>query len=280
MRLRPINAWPLILLSLGLFFAIARPSIAAAVVPKSVEVIGTAFRVTFPDGQSVSGKSLLGATLSLRLAGSPGLQRIRLTSIVDDPSDPDLLLYRMSVVPASGVPTDLCEPDAQGERWAFPLKGQWDANGRRVGARGLTLACAAGGAIGKCVKWGYAPWRRTAAGVELAPYHAACVAMVRANYCGDRGTTRDGMAIDFFDTVGINRRDDAGAARAGLTFEAAWGPRGAICVAHPRVPENVELRALERRCPWLRGKLGSTNCVENAAVNGQYGAALILNRSR
>ena len=42
----------------------------------------------------------------------------------------------------------------------FPLRGQWDDEGRRISESGFTLICASG-AIGKCVRFGYKPWKTT-----------------------------------------------------------------------------------------------------------------------
>jgi hypothetical protein len=263
--------------------ATARPDkpIAAPASVRTVEVVGTSFRVTFTDGRVVAGTDLLGATLSIALSGVKTPERIRLDRIVPAPDDAALLLYRITVLSdrAGEVAHDLCEPDAKGERWAFPLKGQWDTAGRRLSDRGLTLACAAGGAIGKCVRWGYKPWATTAGGIALAPYHAACVNMVRAAYCGSHGTTRDGMTIDYWDTAGVNMPEDAKASALGLRFEAAWSTRGAVCVAHTRVPQNMTLEKLGRSCPYLEPRLGAQNCIAERAVKGQYGPALLFDRS-
>ena len=247
---------------------------------RSVDVIGTAFRITFADGRALAGSELRGAVLTLTLSGEARPGRFRLDRIERDPGNKDVLLYRITVLATQAGETDhdLCEPDAQGERWAFPLKGQWDTDGRRLSERGLTLACAAGGAIGKCVRWGYPPWGRTPSGKPLAPYHAACVNMVRANYCGDRGTTRDGMTIDYWDNAEIMRPDKERARNLGLRFEAAWSPRGAVCVAHTRVPENMTLEGLARSCPRLR-RLGPATCDPGEAAKGRYGKALLFNSS-
>ncbi|HWI86507.1 MAG TPA: ADYC domain-containing protein [Sphingomonas sp.] len=247
---------------------------------RSVDVIGTAFRITFADGRALAGSALQGAVLTLTLSGDARPGRYRLDTIERDLGNKDILLYRITVLATQIGETDhdLCEPDAQGERWAFPLKGQWDDAGRRLSERGLTLACAAGGAIGKCVRWGYPPWGRTPSGTPLAPYHAACVNMVRANYCGDRGTTRDGMTIDYWDKAGIMRADKERARDLGLRFEAAWSPKGAVCVAHMRVPENMTLEQLARTCPRLR-RLGPMQCDPEQAEKGRYGRALIFNGS-
>ncbi len=83
-----------------------------------------------------------------------------------------------------------------------------------------------GGAEGKCVRFGYKPWRQVPR-ASLAPYYQTCVRLVRADYCGDgTGHTRNGTPIDIFDKIGIQRDEAA----PGLTFEAAWGPDGAVCV--------------------------------------------------
>jgi hypothetical protein len=247
---------------------------------RSVDVAGTAFRITYKDGHVLAGTDLQGAVLTLKLSGDARPGRYRLDQIERDPENSDILLYRITVLAtqAGEADHDLCEADAHGENRAFPLKGQWDAGGRRLTETGLTLACAAAGAIGKCVRWGYRPWGTTPSGTPLAPYHAACVNMVRANYCGDRGTTRDGMTIDYWDNAGIIRADEEQARALGLRFEAAWSPEGALCVAHTRVPEHMTLKNLARTCPRLR-RIGPAECDSDAAQKGRYGKALIFNSS-
>lgn len=72
-------------------------------------------------------------------------------------------------------------------------------------------------------------------------HHAACVRMVRADYCGD-GTswTRDGVPINVYDSLGINTDD------ALWTVDAAWSPAGALCIGEthrdyqPGEPECLE----------------------------------------
>jgi hypothetical protein len=112
-----------------------------------------------------------------------------------------------------------------------------------VTSRGFTLTCASG-AQGKCVRF--------------ADYHQACIRLVRADYCGNQGTTKDGMLIDVYDKIGIWAADEA--ADPSLRFKAAWDANGAICVAHTRVPENVTLERLAEECPRLRGHLGESAC--------------------
>jgi ADYC domain-containing protein len=247
----------------------------------TVGVDGTALRVALSNGQVLQGTALAGATLSIVLANDPNPRRIKIRTIVPDPTDPDgeVLLYRMGVVdPVTGALDELCEPDARGERWAFPLKGQWDTNGRRISDEGFTLTCSAG-AQGKCVRFGYKPWKVTPDGIGLADYHQACVRLVRADYCGNQGTTRDGMLIDIYDRLGIQRPTED-AEQRGLRFEAAWNPDGAVCVAHTRVPANMTLAHLGEVCSRLRGHLGDAECTAEAAASGRLGPSLLFNRSR
>jgi ADYC domain-containing protein len=136
----------------------------------------------------------------------------------------------------------------------------------------IAIYCTAG-ALGKCIRWGYRPWA-VRDGVALRPYWQACVRMVQADYCGDdRPTTRDGMQISIYDPLGINPRGGG----LEFPFEAAWDADGARCVAHPRLPQNITLDALEAACPRLAGHLGAS-CTESAAR--RLGQPLLFNASR
>ena len=68
---------------------------------RSVEVIGTAFRVTLATGKRLEGRELAGATISVSLLGQPS--RIKLARIIHDPTDPagEVLLYDMRVLDAA-----------------------------------------------------------------------------------------------------------------------------------------------------------------------------------
>ncbi len=231
-----------------------------------VEVDGTAFLVHLTSGRLLQGRELEGATLSIVLPRKPQPQQIKIETIIPDPKDPngETLLYRIKVLDAgTGAGEELCEPDAQGERWAFPLRGKWDANGNHFSDEGFTLTCS-GGAQGKCVRFGYKPWRTLPDGTRLADYHQTCIRLVRADYCGNRGTTNDGMLIDIYDRIGIQSQEN-GDSQNGLSFEAAWNTKGAVCVAHTRVPENMTLNELATICPQLRNRLGPGACTEEKA---------------
>jgi hypothetical protein len=246
---------------------------------EKTEVVGTAFRLTFSSGRILQGKELAGVTLSLRLPGDMSVHRVRLDEILTDSRDPnhEVLLYKAAVVDGE-TPAELCDPDPDGNRWMFPLKGQWDSEGQLISHSGFTLTCSAG-AQGKCVRFGYKPWETLPDGTDMAEYHRACVKMVRADYCGDHATTRTGMKIDLYDDRGIEREAES-AGTDELNFEAAWGPTGAICVAHTRVPEKMTLNGLQSSCPRLAGRLGPASCTAQSAKAGLFGKALIFNRSR
>jgi ADYC domain-containing protein len=278
-RLRNIALGVPAIVVAGWLAAMADPLPAATRI-SSIEVRGTAFRVTLASGTALEGPELAGATISVALIGDAEPRRVRLARIVPDPMDRDgeIFLYDMRLVdPVTGGSTPLCEHAVDGEHWAFPLRGQWDQDGRRISDAGFTLTCAAD-AQGKCVRFGYKPWKTTPSGVALADYHQACIRMVRADYCGNSGTTRDGMLIDFYDRLGIQKKT-ASVDDQTLPLEAAWNAAGAVCVAHTRVPENMTMERLAQTCPRLRGRLGNTACTETKAEPGDLGQALLLNRS-
>lgn len=246
----------------------------------SVAVDGTIFRVELVSGKVLSGPDLVGATLSLSHSAGTAQQMIKIESVKTDPMDPDhetLLYHFLAVDSSNGQTTELCELNADGERWGFPVRGQWDTEGRHISDAGYTLTCS-DGAQGKCVRFGYKPWKTLANGTRLDAYHQACVRLVRADYCGGHGTTRTGMLIDIYDTVGINAPDPKASA-AGVRFEAGWNTAGAVCVAHTRVPENVTLDALAKECPRLMGHLGQTACTFEKASRSPE-RVLLYNGSR
>ena len=83
--------------------------------------------------------------------------------------------------------------------------------------------------------------------------------MLRADYGGDnKPSARNGTAVNVYDRFGIENPGHA----TGMEFEAAWGPDGAICVAHPRIADNISLEELAHRYPHLRGRLGPQACYE------------------
>src|SRR5450631_788859 len=111
----------------------------------SVDVDGTDFRVRLVSGKVLSGPDLVGATLSLTQPGDAAPRKVLIKSVKIDPMDSDheiLLFHLLAVDQTTGHREELCRPDAQGERWAFPLRGQWDSEGEHISDSGFTLTCA------------------------------------------------------------------------------------------------------------------------------------------
>ncbi len=173
-------------------------------------------------------------------------------------------MYRMSVSdPGTRERRDLCD--------TIPTIGARHSRFRMARADSA-LTCTSG-AEGKCILFGYHPWEKRD-GVPMRDLHRACMHMLRADYGGDdRPTTRNGIKINLYDRFGIQSVDPA----PGMRFEAAWGPDGAVCVAHPRIADNVTLEELASRYPRLRGRLGPQACYEDAVRSDP--AALIFNQS-
>jgi hypothetical protein len=135
---------------------------------------------------------------------------------------------------------------------AIPVMGKWASSGTYAGgmvpgteASYFTFSCR-DAAMAKCVeRLGYKPWRNVSVPqpndtdpsdgidmiqISLAPYHRACVRMIRADYCGN-GTplTKNGTPIDAWDGADVNVRT-----RLDWGFEAEWDENGAKCVSDTR----------------------------------------------
>ena len=133
---------------------------------------------------------------------------------------------------------------------ALAMSGVWDASGARQEVPGrFTLACE-NGAIAKCVNWGYKPWALKD-GRPMTELHQACTRMARADYCGDgRSHTHQNTSIDMYDSLEVLARATqatAGWDPARASFEAAWTPEGAHCLARTR--DGRKLESILAECP-------------------------------
>src|SRR5215469_7409897 len=237
-----------------------------------LEVFGTHFRITMADGRVLASPDLVGAVLDI-LDETGRIITVRIDAVTRDPSDADgdVWLHRFSVLDSgTGVWREFCSPGPDGTVAGFPLAGIWSSDSRHQrAASAFTISCTSG-AIGKCVRIGYKPWREVG-GESLWDYHQACVRAIRADYDGDgTGHTRNGTLVDIFDRLGIQppEPDPRGPT---LKFEAAWGPDGAVCIRRTRIPDLLSIGELVQRYPQLIGKTGP-DCSQ--AVD-----ALIWNRS-
>lgn len=234
-------------------------------------------RIRVPKGTGDAGfypdDDLRGAELVY--AGNKGTQTVfRIDDMAPDPEDPTgkLILYALSTRDSDDGPwRNACTQDSKGLARGFLLEGRWSPTGEHLKQKGEFEITCTSGAEGKCVRMGYRPWESQA----MWDLHQACTRMVRADYCGDgRSYTRDGMPIDVYDVRGIQTETKD----SPLTFEAAWGTAGAICVRHPRVPKIAPLDVLKTACPQKLGadRLGDSCDPQKARANP---GALIFDKS-
>jgi hypothetical protein len=251
--------------------ALAMPAPARAdqtLLHPDLSVDGSAFVLHLPNGRVLRGAELQGAKVVMPIEGGRAVE-VRLSRIEPDPRDPGLLRHAFEMQDAQGQWVPACQPNADGETWGFPIALPEGHPGREGP---ITLTCVSG-AVGKCARFGYQPWKRGPHGEDLLPYHAACVRMVRADYGGDGAPhTRNGTRIDIYDAIGIQRPDSLHDAE--YAFEAGWSPAGAVCVARTRWGELATMEDLRAQYPRL--PLGSA-CTESAAAAA---GALLFNRSR
>ena len=248
---------------------IALVACVAAVAPAqatSLSVEGSALRAGLADGTSLSGREWVGRQLLLPIGGDVLAVRI------DDVQEAaGLFLYEMRAQDEAGEWINICEPDLQGKGWAIPLSGSVTDDGRfEPDAGRLTLTCTSG-VLGKCLRAGYRFWDPDANALQR---FQACTRLFRADYCGDgTGWTADGTLIDLYDDAGVQSPEP----RSELAFEAGWSPAGAVCVHHTRVPANIGLDELLRRCPRLAAVPSGEDCTEDRS---RRDGAILFNRSR
>lgn len=223
-------------------------------------------------GRRLTSRDLVGAALVVPVvdgAGrAAGTVEVRIDAVRDAADAPGVPLYEMSVgdgAPLGGGRQGFCTPDARGRNAAYAMRGRIDEAGRFVADPGAFFLACTSGAVGKCVLWGYDPWRAAPGGGTLARHYEACLRAARADYAGDgEPHTRDGTAIDLDDDAGVQHW--ASVEDAGFAFEAAWGPQGAVCVARTRWPDLADLGALHRARPNLAGPCDRASAAARGAL--------------
>ena len=194
-------------------------------------IVGTVLQGTSSDGKPVE-VAICGAEPS---AEDPGMVWYRIeawNAVAQEWENPCVALDRV--------------PDPR----ALAVSGVWDASGaHHEDPDKLTFACE-NGAITKCILWGYKPWA-SRDGQSLADAHQACTRMARADYCGDgRSHTHENTALDIYDRFGVLTRTTESSAAwdtARASFEAAWAPDGATCLARTR--DGRPLETILQECP-------------------------------
>jgi hypothetical protein len=193
-----------------------------------------------PAGTLLQGQFANGGTVALRIDGR---EQDASSTLFDDPgqrSNQDVTLYAVSFQePQDGGWRPLCAGDEK----ALFLEGVWDPqSGWRPSAELFSVSCT-NGALAKCVRWGYKPWK-TVPGkggkpVELRDLHQACVRAARADYCGDGVSyTADGTLIDLWDAYGLIGKTPEEQSEQGFSAEASFGTAGAGCIEQARYAER------------------------------------------
>lgn len=238
-----------------LLFAVAWAVFAVSAAPAragegDLKVEGTTFVLTTGDKRLTS-RDLVGGELDMVIDGAPAT--VRIDAVVPSQEQPDVLLHSFSIKdPETGEFTPLCEPDAYGRSAGFPVEGAWNAKGEFVkDPKAWFLTCTSG-SQGKCILWGYNPWKAGPKGEDLLPYYEACQHTVRADYDGrGQAFTKNGTSIDVFDDIGIQTSDSGNDPK--YAFEAGWGPGGAVCADRTRWPELLTLEALRKKGSRFQG---------------------------
>lgn len=204
-------------------------------------------------------------------------QTFQIRNVEFDSKDPqgETALYTVFYRDNHQTWQNLCQPNDKYEAKAIALQGSWNKAGAYQRSKNLVSFSCLNGALAKCVRFGYKPWK-TVDGKSLEDYHQACVRMVRADYCGNGiPHTKDGTLINMYDRLRIQKTD----ALAGMQFEAAWGVDGAHFINHMRWPEEFEY--VQRVCPErlaVEGKEAKQTITSEQALQ-RYPNALLLNDS-
>ncbi|MEI6987090.1 MAG: ADYC domain-containing protein [Rhodospirillaceae bacterium] len=105
------------------------PAKAASASIRSVTVVGTEFRVVLEDGRLLKQEELVGAVLLIG-DGTGDHLAVRVDRVLKDPMDRDgeVTLYELSQHDQTGAWANMCQPDPDGNRYAFPIAGIWTKN--------------------------------------------------------------------------------------------------------------------------------------------------------
>ena len=219
--------------------------------------------------QVVSGTDLIGTALTVTSATA--VYVLTFDDIRVDPSNPagDVFLHKITVNDITrGTTAPLCQVDGVAAP-AIPIANHWNlTTGDRIDNPNVVTFACRGGALAKCIDWGYRPWATSTRcigancqQVSLADHHQACTRMVRADYCGDGVPyTVDGTLIDVYDALspGVQHRSSAGVASWGI--EAEWGPEGARCIGDALRLDHLDELGIPYEMPACLADLDIPGC--------------------
>lgn len=224
----------------------------------SLTIEGTSL-VGYKNGTRYDGSWFIGADLRGTL-GSGATIKLRVDDIQQGPAangnwpnNTDLSLYFVSFFGTDNQWHPACRDYTGAPVYAMALPGRWDY---RMGEAGggsfindpskFTFACM-GGAIAKCVLFGYRPWS-SKNGESLAPYHQACTRLIRGDYCGDGDFhTQNGNRVNLYDPLNIQTDTEDWA------FEALWDENGARCI-YPLNRSHAGIPCYDDRVDLLCGQ--------------------------
>lgn len=225
----------------------------------TITLSGSELILSNDSGMSLaSGTSLAGATIPTDLATGESVD-LTIKAVSYDAAAA-VYLYEVTYPgPKKGKAEPLCGQVQGKPVLALALAGRYDDDtGVNIpDSRYFTFACV-DAAIGKCAFWGYHPAKTRSECLSsqckaqpLAPWHQACIRMVRADYCGDGVPhTRDGTSINIWDNLGIESPDPSA-----WGMEAEWNADGARCIRHTRwvqADKNsalTDLAYVQNNCP-------------------------------
>jgi len=250
--------------TLSAIFTIVKPSISTPI-PSSTKITISPQKSDFK-GTEITGFDEQGNKYNFQIRG-----------VEIDPLDPEkeIELYTVFYQDKNQKWQNLCRGDEHFPAKAIALQGSWDQKGNYLGGEERVSFSCANGALTKCVRNGYKPWKNIN-GVSLRNHHQACVRMTRADYCGDGVShTKDGTMINVYDDLDIQRPDII----KNMVFEAAWGVDGAYCINHVRWPEG--LAYVQKVCPQrLTTKVkGGNHCPTFEQAQKNFPQALLFNDS-
>ena len=201
---------------------------------------------------------LVGGELVYQISesGAQKNARVRFDGAVLAAGTSDVWMFDLKISDNGGAWQPLCV-DGQGKGVpAILLADIWDPqSGGKIEptpTMAITFACR-GGALAKCVEYGYRPWAPKS-NVSLRDYHQACTRMLRADYCGDgKSHTLEGTPIHIVDKLGVQKADGS----APYVVEAEWTPSGASCLNYDntRMPDPELACDLPACGPQLSGGL-------------------------
>jgi len=196
--------------------------------------------------------AIIGSVLQGQTSGGKPVE-VAICGAEAAPEAPEMMWYRIEAWnPVTRAWENPCAAtDAVPDPRALAVAGVWDERGAHHDAPArFTFGCE-NGVVAKCAVWGYRPWAVTRSGRPLADVHQACTRMARADYCGNgRSHTQESTVIDLYDAFGVVARTTTASADwdpALGTFEAAWAPDGAACLARTR--DGRAMATVLQECP-------------------------------